>query len=494
MTDKPLSADDLSVGIDLGTGSLKVTAVDSNGTVMAQSRAEYPTAYPKPGWAQQNPLDWAAALQTAMHTLVSSGTVIPARIRAIGLCGMAHIPVLLDENCQATYPAILWNDCRSGNEVEYLQENCGSTILQRTSNKSGCTWTLPQLLWLRRNVPDAICRTKTFLTAKDFLVYLLTGKKTCDEGSAAATMLYDFNTDEWVDELLEQTRLPPEVFPPVFKPNHIVGTTTADATRFGFAAGTPVVLGCLDSVAEMLAAGMRNENDSIVRLGSAGAVLSLHRDRNYTPGLLTYPFPYGNLAIKQAGTSHCGKSVNWSRDIFAGIEERTLNEVSPCCNGLFFHPFLQGERAPYNNPDLRGSFIGISAGHRREHFAKAVLEGVCFSIRDCFQFALGYQLTQGFTVLPEQIRVVGGGTRSPLWMSILADVLGRTLLPLEEADSALGAALFAAECIGMQPVEKQNQPAAPVFPDSERMQFYNTAFEKYKELAVFLDNFYRKAK
>jgi len=478
---------DLFVGIDLGTGSLKVAVVDSDGVITVQACAEYPTSYPQPGWSQQNPLDWAAALQKAMQSVLNDGAVDPARIRAVGLCGMAHVPVLLDENDRVTYPAILWNDCRSGKEVELLEESYGNKILQRTANKPGCTWTLPQLIWLRKHVLQAVHQTASFLTAKDYLVYLLTGQKACDDGSATATMLYDFQSDEWAEELIEWTGLPRKVFPPVFKPDHIIGSMTKEATRFGFLPGTQVVLGCLDSVAEMIGTNSRKDNECVIRLGSAGAILSLRSDRVYTSGLLTYPFPFGNLTIKQAGTSSCGKSVDWSRSLisFDSTELETFSSIPPCCDGLIFHPFLQGERAPYHNPDLRGSFVGISAAHGRNHFARAVFEGVCFSIRDCFL------ATQILDERPDRLRIVGGGTRSPIWMSILADVLGTTLIPMPDTDSAFGMALFAAESVG-SPLPHTESQAEFVFPDPKNVQRYGTAFEKYKEIALFLNSFSRK--
>ncbi len=481
---------DLVVGIDLGTGSLKVSFMKPDGTSAGHAQAGYPTSTPVPGWTQQNPEDWTRALETAMKTALKENDVDPARIRCIGLCGMAHVPVLLDENDAPTCPSILWNDCRSTDEVERLAQTYGDRIPERTSNKPSCTWTLPQLLWLRKHQPAAISDARTFLTGKDYLVYRLTGTKACDVGSATATLMYDFVNDEWVEEFAGMTSLRPESFPRVFKSGHVIGTTTETAARVGFVSGTPVVLGCLDSVSEMIGTGARKQDECVIRLGTAGAILSLDVDRSYTTGLFTYPFPFGNLAIKQAGTSSCGRSVDWIRSVLS-LSSFPTTTVSPGCDGLMFLPFLQGERAPYDNPDLRGGFVGMTTSHRNEHFFQAVLEGVCYSIRDCLIS------TPMFKHAPTSFRVVGGGVRSPIWMSILANVLGKTLIPMAGADSAWGVAKFAAESIGWRfdehslPARKKTESNGVFFPDEKTARHYAGAFERYKKIATFFDSFYR---
>jgi xylulokinase len=425
-----------------------------------------------------------------MQHLWDNTDIAPEQIRCIGFCGAAHIPVLLDKQNRPTCPAILWNDGRSIYEVEELNERFGGQIIRRTSNKPSCTWTLPQLLWVRNNIPEALDNTASFLTAKDYLVFLLTGSRVCDTGSAAATLMYDFQAGEWAEELIELTGLPLAVFPEVFESNHIVGTTTYESAQSGFAPGTPVVLGCLDSIAEMISVGALRENDYLIRLGTAGAVLNLGLDSTYSPGLLTYPFPYGGLAIKQAGTNSCGRSVDWIRELLS-VSAEELEAVSTIdidSENLFFHPFLQGERAPYNNPALRGSFIGITSQHRREHYLRAVLEGVSYSIRDCLESM------RNRVKLLEPIRVVGGGIHYKNWMSILSNVLGHPLIPMEHRDSALGMAIFSAEIAGINNcldlLKQFETQSSPVFPDSEQVGIYDERFEIYKQIANFLNGVY----
>jgi xylulokinase len=481
---------EFSLGIDLGSSSLKLTLLRQDGVILSQCKAGYPTDSPQRGWAQQNSNDWIDALQKAMRCLLEQTAIVPAQIRGISLCGAAHIPVLLDRKNQPTYPAILWNDGRSILEVKELEKKSGEHIRRRTSNKPSCTWTLPQLLWLRHHVPESLDNTVSFLTAKDYLVFLLTNQRVCDAGSAAATLMYDFQSGEWADELIELTGLPLSVFPEVFESSHIVGTTTRDATKFGFHPGTPVVLGCLDSVAEMISVGSLREKDSLIRLGTAGAVLNLRTDHRYNPGLLTYPFPYGGLSIKQAGTNSCGRSVDWIRELLtvSAEEFENISATEIDSDDLFFLPFLQGERTPYDNPALKGSFIGITAQHQPAHFLRAVFEGVSYSVRDCLEAISDNK------ELPEPIRIVGGGVRYKNWMSILSNVLDRSLIPMEHCDSAFGMAIFAAEIAGMNNLSdllKQNEiSSTPISPHREQAGIYNKRFEKYKQIAVFLNQFY----
>ncbi|MDR2117291.1 MAG: hypothetical protein LBP87_13015 [Planctomycetaceae bacterium] len=482
--------EDYFLGIDLGTGSLKIVLIDRSGHILERVKTGYPTYSPQNGWAQQNPEDWSKALQTAIQTLWKRTKIVPEQICCIGFCGAAHIPVLLDQHYQPVYPAILWNDCRSIREVDELEKMFGNHIIRRTSNKTGCAWTLPQLLWLRNNVPESLDKTVSFLTAKDYLIFLLTGQHGCDTGSATATLMYDFQIGEWAEELIELTGLSKTVFPPVFESNHLIGTTNNESIQFGLVPDIPVVLGCLDSVAEMIAVNALRENEYLIRLGTAGAVLNIRQDNSYNSGLLTYPFPYGGLSIKQAGTNSCGRSLDWIQEIFSVTPEEMnrVSEIDAGSEGLFFHPFLQGERTPYQNPLLRGSFIGMTSRHRREHFLRSVLEGISYSLRDCLE-----SMTDGKKPLTS-IPVVGGGVCCKNWLSILANILGCSLIPMENQDSTLGAAILAkmtTETKKCSDSPKQNSiQHCPVHPDWKQFEIYNNYFEQYQQIAQYLNKIY----
>ncbi|MDR2704874.1 MAG: hypothetical protein LBC02_03760 [Planctomycetaceae bacterium] len=478
------------LGVDLGTGSLKMVLIDRSGNILTQVKSAYTTDSPQSGWAQQKPEDWSQAFRSAMQLLRKHTSIIPEQIRCISFCGAAHIPVLLDKNDQPVYPAILWNDCRSIKEVEELEKTLGDHLIRRTSNKPSCTWTLPQLLWLRNNVSESLNKTVSFLTAKDYLIFLLTGQRGCDSGSAAATLMYDFQVGEWAEELIELTGLPMSAFPPVFEPNHFIGTTNSESVQYGLIPEIPVVLGCLDSVAEMIAANALRENDYLIRLGTAGAVLNLRTDNGYSPGLLTYPFPSEGLSIKQAGTNSCGRSVDWIQEIFSATPEEMniVSEINAGSEGLFFHPFLQGERAPYHNPALRGSFIGITVRHRREHFLRAVLEGISYSLRDCLE-----SMTNGkkpFTSVP----VVGGGVRYKNWLPILSNILGCSLISMPDQDSTLGAAILAKTTIETKKLSDSSKPksfsSCRIQPDWKQTEIYNEYFEQYQQIAGCLNKIY----
>lgn len=492
MIQKNVNIFDTILGIDLGTSSVKVVLLDGEGNVLGRRQAMYPTASPHPGWSQQDPGDWTIALEKALPALLEETGGDANRIRGIGLCGAAHIPVLLDRDDRPTGPAILWSDCRSTREVEELNKNFGDRIPARTSNTPGCAWTLPQLLWLRKHVPETIGKAASFLTSKDYIAFLLTGEKATDPGSASATLMYDSVAGEWAEELIALTGLSMDAFPRIVKESELIGRTGSCAARFGLPPGIPVVSGCLDSVAEMIAAGRSEESDCLIRIGTAGGVLLLSRERSHTQGIYTYPFPGDRLSIKQAGTSSCGRSLEWIRDILSisAEEVESARPIVPGADGLQFFPFLHGERTPFHNPDLRGGLIGLSANHDRSCIVRAVLEGVCYSLRDCLA-----AMTDTDDSSP--IRIIGGGTRIGVWMTILANVVHRPLLPMPQIDSSLGAAYLAAHGIGaartaLRSMDRNAARQNAILPDPNIAAIYDENFERYKRIAAMLDLLYRE--
>ncbi len=485
------------LGLDLGTGSLKGLLLDRSGRVGAQAARDYPTRIPAAGWAEQDPDDWRRALRELLPELWKQAGCLPEAVVGIGLCAAAHIPVLLDQDDRPVRPAILWHDRRSQEQAEWLNRHHGERLAQVTANQAGCAWTLPQLRWLSEHEPQALAATQSFLTSKDYLLFLLTGERAADPSSAAATLLFDLQRNEWDPELAGLAGLSPAALPAI-RPALAVGgrVSPAAAGEFGLPVGTPVQTGMLDSAAELLGAGALAPGDGLVRLGTAGGVMLVGDKAECAGEVLTYPHPLTGLHYRQAATNCCALSLRWLKSClgdetgtepsFAQLDE--LAAAAPAgADGLFFHPYLQGERAPYWEPFLRGSFCGLTLSHGRPALVRAVLEGTAYSLRDCLRVLS--------SDLPARLALVGGGVKSRVWPQILANILGRPLQTLEWGDSTHGAALAAGVMAGFfahLPAAKDKciRTRELIVPQPDHLPIYQAGFKQYELIKKSLTSVY----
>ncbi|MBL4917408.1 xylulokinase [Szabonella alba] len=494
------------LGLDLGTSSLKAVLTDSAGQVLAEASAPYPTLRPAIGWSEQDPAEWCRALRDCIADLQASAPDALDRLAAIGFCSAAHLPVLLDDAGAVIRPAILWSDQRSSDEVAELQARHGDHIRRVTCNAPSCTWTLPQLMWVRRHEPEAISRVTMLLSSKDYLIWLLTGQMQMDLTSAVATLMHrgdlhcgpvtgagsgDRSGAGWDHDLAALAGLPPQALPPVTAPSTIVGKTGGGRDLFGLPRGVPVVSGGLDSAAEITAcAGRAEATPPILRIGSSAAIL-VPGPAAARPGLLCYPQAPGPGHFHQAGTNSGAVALQWARALWGGLSHaETDTEVAatpPGADGMLFHPYLQGERAPYWNPDMRGSFSGLHGGHGRGHFLRAVMEGVAYSLRDCIA-RLDLPLPPG-----RAMRLAGGVTRGSIWPQILSDVLNRPLELVDHGESALGAAFLAIAALQGDTALPQVTIRATFRPDPDRTAIHDAAFARYRNLAGQIDRSSRNA-
>jgi xylulokinase len=493
------------LGIDLGTSSLKCVVMDAAGDIRASAERSYPTHSPHPGWAEQTPDDWIDALQSAISELRKFHPSLIDAIAAIGLCSAAHIPVLLDEADRVIRPAILWSDQRSDAEVSGLKAKHSPGLEAITLNEASCTWTLPQLLWISKHEPDAFSRVRRLLSSKDYVVFRLTGQACMDHGSAAATLMLDGHTKTWSPDLRAISELPDCAFPPLVSPMTIIGKTTIEAARtFSLPKGLPVVAGTLDSAAEMLGCGLLAPDAAgMVRVGSAGGIMVVSDKPVFNPGIITYPHIIDGLYYKQAGTNSCASSLKWIRNLCNSMRpadasplsyeelDRLARSAPPGAGGLMFHPYLQGERAPYWNSELRGSFTGIDHRHSWPHFIRAVMEGVAFSLRD------GLEMFRKNGLNMTSATMSGGATKSQIWSHIITDVLGMPTRTIRNGDSALGACMLAATAIGIFPkfhgavtaCVKEDQTMTP---EVKNRALYERMFARYQEVGEFFDATARK--
>ena len=483
-----------ALGIDLGTSSLKTVLLDSEGKLVASASREYPTYVPFTGWAEQEPADWQQALREALHELRAAISAWPP-LDAIGVCSAAHIPVLLDERTQVLRRSILWHDTRSGEEVKTLTQAQTRRIRELTANTPDCCWTLPQLIWLRHHEPELLAQTTVLLTSKDYINFLLTGIPACDHTSAAGTMLYDMRDKRWSADLIAFTGLPYSALPKIHSSTAEIGKVTQKAAaEFGLPAGTPVIAGMLDSAAEMVSAAALSPGRGVLRLGSAGGIMLTVKKPVVADGLITYPDPFGRSSgYRQAGTNCCALALRWLRDLFRDENgsvpdwarlDHLAAETCPGANGLFFHPYLQGERAPYWDASLRGSFTGLSLMHNRPELVRAVMEGVAYSLLDCLESFGGEQL--------RELSLVGGGANSGVWPQIVADVLNLPLRICRPGNSAHGVALAAGIAGGgFAKEQEQRDRLAILHPDPQRAAFYQDKFCRYSALQRALAPIYQ---
>jgi xylulokinase len=498
----PLSmTDGYILGMDLGTSSLKCVVIDAAGQIRATVERAYETHNPRPGWAEQDPDDWIEALRSAVADLRGHHENLIDSLVAIGLCSAAHIPVLLDDTDQVICPAILWSDQRSEAEVAELRSEFGAKLEQITLNEAGCTWSLPQLRWVSKHERDKFNRARSLLSSKDYLLFRLTGERCMDYGSAAATLMFDAGSKIWSPELKAASGLPDSAFPRLAHPMAIIGKVDAVAAKnFGLPLGVPVIAGTLDSAAELIGCGLLAPGEGgMVRVGSAGGIMLVTDTPTFNKGIITYPHVVDGLHYKQAGTNSCATSLKWIRDLCGAMRpadspmltydelDRIAAQANPGADGLMFHPYLQGERAPYWNAEMRGSFTGIDIRHGWPQFVRAVMEGVAFSLLDCLSMFRRDGLSITSAVM------AGGVAKSKVWSQITTDVLRIPTRTVRDGASAPGSCLLAATAIGIFPsihaaAATSVKDQQSLNPDTTNGNIYQQMFTRYQSVARFLDS------
>lgn len=472
------------IGIDFGGGASKATLLRRDGKVAAVSTVEYPTSYPKPGFAEQDPLDWCRAAKENIAQLFQMSGVKPEEIEAVCLDAATHIAVLMDERFRPLRPAIYWTDTRTVKQAGYLKEHHQQLILKQALHTPGTIWTLPQLMWVRENEPEVWKNTKRILFAKDFVRHQLTGDYLTDTIEAQGSMLFDCEKMQWSPELCQIAGLDPSILPEIVQPFQIAGTVTKQAADdTGLKEGTRVLCGTTDTVMEVFAAGAVKPGQMTVKLATAGRICVVTQKSYPDPNLVNYSHVVQGLWYPGTATKSSAASYRWYRDTF-GEDYRKLDRaaqaVEPGCGGLLFHPYLNGELTPYNDPSLCGSFTGIRAGHTKAHFSRAVLEGVAFSLLDCKM-----ALEQIGIFHETEAAIIGGGAASSLWCEIVADVLGLTLNVKENSDSSFGSAMLAGITAGFfvdfdRAQEACVKTVSCTEPNESRTKLYQTIFQKYR--------------
>lgn len=444
--------EELLLGIDFGTGGCKISAVTPEGELRGEASIEYPTYHEHPGWSEQEPSDWFRAMCGALRILSEKGTDL-SRVRAVAFDGSTHNAVLLDEGMNPVRRTIMWTDQRSVRECAFLKEKTSPSVFDTAWQMPAPTWTLPQLMWIAAHEPEIIRKTRHILFVKDYVRYLMTGVCATDRIEAQGTLFYDMAKQNWSEELFAFTGLSPETLPPLISPTDQTGRITPEAARLtGLPEGIPVICGSSDSAAEDYGAGAVEAGDCIVKLATAGNVNVMTSHPHPSERTLTYSHVIPGMWYTVSATNAAALCQRWFRDLFCETERKLAEESGktvyelmnesaaespPGANGVFFHPYLQGERSPYWDASLRGSFTGVSVFSRKSDFLRAVLEGVAFSLLDC------YGSIREMKLPVKRIILIGGGARSALWSRIVCDVFRLPLRIPTPGDASFGAALLA---------------------------------------------------
>ena len=478
------------LGVDLGAGSLKATVVSERGQVLGEAAEAIETASPRAGWSEQDPADWYAALCRAVPEALQIARVPAARLAAVGFSAGAHTQVLTDREGRVIRPAILWSDQRSAAESEALHRRAGERIVAIGFNRVNPTWTLAQLHWIKHREPESAARVARLFLAKDYLRHRVTGDWHTDVSDAVGTLMADSARGQWSAELCDLIDWPIETLPPIVRPDTLVGRVTESAAaETGLVAGTPVAAGSNDTTVELFGAGAVREGRGAIKLATAGVLFGVTKGPSVYPPVSCYPHVIEGLYFTATGTNSCASSHRWLRDLlfpagsgpgdgYAEMDALAAS-VGAGAEGLIFHPYLQGERAPYWDPFLRSHFLGLTLRHGRAHFARALYEGIAFSFRDMLE-----------AMPPEarfdEMRIIGGGARSATWRQIMSDVLGREICRPAQGDASYGAALIAGVGAGVfGSLSEAAELCAPVIdrarPEAERHDLYSKLFAVYKE-------------
>jgi xylulokinase len=407
---------------------------------------------PHPGWAEQDPEAWWNASIAAVREALARRP--GAQVASIGISGQMHSSVFLDRRGAVIRPALLWCDGRTTAECREITERAGGEgrLREWVSNPALEGFTLPKVLWLRRHEPAAFERLATVLLAKDYIRYRLTGQLATEPSDASGTLMFDTARLRWSRELLDAVELSPTLLPDVGGSADVLGRLSADAAaRTGLAAGTPVVGGGADNACGAAGVGVVAPGEAVASWGTSGTVLAPMAEPRVDPRLRAHTFCHvvPNLWYLMGVVLSAGGAFAWFRDQLArdavagGDADARLNEEAAAvpvgADGLTFLPYLQGERTPHRDASMRGAFLGLSLAHTRAHLARAVLEGVCFALRDSLA------ILQELGLSPDHLLVTGGGARSPFVRRLQADIFGLPVATVNrEEGPAYGAALLAA--------------------------------------------------
>ena len=488
----------LFIGVDLGTSSLKLLLTDETGRILNTVTRAYPLSFPHPGWSEQDPAAWWDACNEGIPALLEGFD--GRQVRGIGCGGQMHGLVILDEDDAVIRPAILWNDGRTAEQVTYLNETVGKDVLSaRTANIAFAGFTAPKILWVREQEPDNFARIRKIMLPKDYLNYRMTGVHACDYSDASGMLLLDVEHRCWSPEMLDLCGISAAQMPRLFESFAPIGTLRPEiAAAWGLREDVTVVAGAGDNAAAAVGTGTVGNGGCTISLGTSGTVFISSEKFGVDPHNALHAFAHADgryhlmgcmLSAASCNKWWCGGILN--TDDYAG-EQGKIEDDMLGRNRVFFLPYLMGERSPINDVDARGTFVGMSMDTTRADMVQAMLEGVAFAIRDSVEVArsLDIPVTTG--------KLCGGGARSPLWRTILANVLDMRLeLPQTEEGPGYGGAMLAMVGCGVYPtvdacVGALDKVTKVIEPDPALVARYQTQYEKFRQIYPAMKDLFPK--
>jgi len=491
------------LGIDIGTSGTKTLICDDRGKVLATATAEHPIASPKPGWSEQNPLDWWKSVCKATKAVLAKARVNPGDITGIGLSGQMHGSVFLDgKSTQPLRPAILWNDQRTAEQCAHIESAVGGRekLIGLVANPALTGFTAPKILWVRENEPRVFGKTRKVLLPKDYIRLLMTGEYASEVSDASGTLLLDVAKRKWSSALMSRLKLEASLMPRLVESPDVTGQLTPAAAReMGLRAGIAVVGGAGDQAAGAVGNGIVTRGIVSATIGTSG-VMFAHADRPTRDPLgrvhtMCHAVP-GKWCVFGCMLS-AGGSFQWLRNTLGSDEVARAKKLrvnpydllidearaaSPGGEGLFFMPYLTGERCPHPDPNARGGWIGITARTTRPMLIRAVLEGVTFGMRDALE------IMRDMKIDIAQVRASGGGARSAFWRQLQADIYDKPLVSTNAAEGpAYGVALLAGVGTGVwssveEACKATIRQTAVVKPGRKLAGAYTAQYAVYRQL------------
>ena len=488
----------LYIGVDLGTSAVKLLLMDSKGKIQKIVSKEYPLYFPHPGWSEQKPEDWFEKSIEGIKELTEECD--KDQVAGISFGGQMHGLVALDKEDHVIRPAILWNDGRTGEETDYLNQVIGKDKLsQYTANIAFAGFTAPKILWMKKHEPENFAKISKIMLPKDYLAYKLSGSFCSDVSDASGMLLMDVKNRRWSKEMMNICGITEEQLPKLYESYEVVGTLRPSiAKELRLPETVKVIAGAGDNAAAAVGTGTVGDGMCNISLGTSGTIFISSKKFGVDEHNALHSFAHADGNYHLMGCMLSAASCNkwWNEDILKttdfAAEQAGITKLGE--NQVFYLPYLMGERSPHNDPDARATFIGMTMDTTREDMTQAVLEGVAFGLRDSLEVArsLGLQI--------ERTKICGGGAKSPLWKKIIANVMDMKVDVIEsEEGPALGGAMLAAVGCGEYPdvetiAAKMVKVVDTVEPEPELVAKYEERYQKFRKIYPTVKGLFKELK
>ncbi len=476
------------VGIDLGTSAVKLLLMEGTGKITNIVSKEYPLYFPNPGWSEQKPEDWWNAVKIGLKELTKDCD--KSQVAGISFGGQMHGLVILDEQDNVIRPAILWNDGRTQEETDYLNQEIGKEKLSKyTANIAFTGFTAPKVLWVKNKEPENFARISKIMLPKDYIAYKMTGSFCTDVSDASGMLLFDVEHKCWSQKMMDICGIKENQLAKIYESYEVVGTLKPEvAAELGLSEHVKVAAGAGDNAAAAVGTGTVGDGMCNISLGTSGTIFISSKNFGVDRNNALHSFAHADGKYHLMGCMLSAASCNkwWMEDILQTTnfaeEQAVITDDKLGNNHVYFLPYLMGERSPHNDANARGTFIGMTMDTTRADLYQAVLEGVAFAIRDSFEVAksLGIHI--------EASKICGGGAKSALWRKIFANVLNirLDLIESEEGPGYGGAILAAVACGEYATVEEAAAKLVKVVdsvePDKALAARYEERYRKFAQI------------